>query len=52
MWPCYVENGVKPFVEAGETAACDWLKTEGRENIESLNEVIAATASSGMRKFK
>ena len=36
---------MKPFVEAGETAACDWLKTEGRENIESLNAVIAATAS-------
>ena len=46
------KNGVKPFVEAGETAACDWLKTEGRENIESLNEVIAATASSWHAKVQ
>ena len=42
---------MKPFVEAGETAACDWLKQKA-ENIESLNEVIAATASSWHAKVQ
>ncbi|OTO71708.1 MULTISPECIES: tagatose-bisphosphate aldolase [unclassified Enterococcus] len=40
------KNGVKPFIEAGESAAREWLETEGRENIESLNTVLAQTASS------
>ncbi|MBX8936281.1 tagatose-bisphosphate aldolase [Enterococcus gilvus] len=38
-------NGVKPFIESGETAARQWLETEGRANIESLNNVLAKTAS-------
>ncbi|MBO0459669.1 tagatose-bisphosphate aldolase [Enterococcus hulanensis] len=39
------KNGVKPFIESGETAARQWLETEGRANIESLNNVLAKTAS-------
>ena len=46
------KNGVKPFVEAGETAAREWLKTEGRENIESLNKVVNQTASSWYKKVQ
>jgi tagatose 1,6-diphosphate aldolase len=40
------KNGVKPFIESGEAAARDWLQSEGRENIESLNNVLKQTASS------
>lgn len=40
------KNGVKPFIEAGEAAAREWLQSTGRENIESLNKVLAQTASS------
>lgn len=40
------KNGVQPFVEEGETAAHDWLLSEGKSNIESLNEVVNRTASS------
>lgn len=40
------KNGVAPFIESGEAAAREWLKTEGKENIESLNRVVAETASS------
>lgn len=39
------KNGLKPFIESGETAARQWLETEGRANIESLNNVLAKTAS-------
>ena len=40
------KNGVAPFIESGEAAAREWLQTEGKENIESLNRVVAETASS------
>ena len=40
------KNGVQPFIEGGEAAAREWLETEGKENIESLNQVVAETASS------
>lgn len=40
------KNGVKPFIESGEAAARDWLQSEGRENIESLNNMLKQTASS------
>lgn len=39
-------NGVAPFIEKGEAAAREWLKTEGKHNIESLNAVIKRCASS------
>lgn len=40
------KNGVQPFVEKGESAAHDWLLSEGKANIETLNEVVNRTASS------
>lgn len=46
------KNGVKPFIESGETAARDWLQSEGRENIESLNNVLKQTASSWYDKVQ
>ena len=46
------KNGVKPFIESGEEAACAWLESEGRENIEKLNNVLAQTASSWYDKVQ
>lgn len=46
------KNGVKPFVESGEKAAYEWLQSEGRSNIESLNKVITETASSWHKKIQ
>ena len=46
------KNGVKPFVESGEKAAYEWLRSEGRSNIESLNKVITETASSWYKKIQ
>ncbi|HFR3838396.1 TPA: tagatose-bisphosphate aldolase, partial [Streptococcus suis] len=39
--------GVVPvYIEQGEEAAREWLRTVGRENIESLDRVLSLTASS------
>lgn len=38
-------NGVEQFVVGGEKAAIQWLETQGRKNIETLNEVLAKTAT-------
>ncbi|MGG5370084.1 tagatose-bisphosphate aldolase [Enterococcus sp. AZ196] len=46
------KNGVKPFIESGKVAAREWLKNEGRKNIESLNSVLAKTASSWHAKVQ
>ncbi|MEG0294748.1 tagatose-bisphosphate aldolase [Enterococcus sp.] len=46
------KNGVAPFIESGEAAAREWLQTEGKENIESLNRVVAETASSWHAKVE
>ncbi|MHC5269272.1 tagatose-bisphosphate aldolase [Enterococcus sp. LJL98] len=46
------KNGVQPFIEGGEAAARAWLETEGKQNIESLNEVVAETASSWHEKVQ
>ncbi|GGI66415.1 tagatose-bisphosphate aldolase [Enterococcus alcedinis] len=46
------KNGVAPFIESGEAAAREWLQTEGKENIESLNRVVAETASSWHDKME
>ncbi|MGX7245561.1 tagatose-bisphosphate aldolase [Enterococcus quebecensis] len=40
------KEGVAPFVENGEEAGCQWLRTEGKEHIQQLNKVIEKTASS------
>lgn len=38
-------NGVEQFVQGGEQAAIKWLETQGRQNIETLNAVLAQTAT-------
>lgn len=40
------KNAVPIFIEKGEQAAREWLRSEGRANIESLNDVLQTTASS------
>ena len=52
MWSCNVKNGVEPFIKEGEAATREWLQTQGRENIESLNRVVAQTASLWHDKVK
>jgi len=37
---------VEPFAKQGEDAAREWLRTEGKENITTLNEVIENNATS------
>lgn len=39
-------NAVEPFIVAGETACCAWLRETGKANIEGLNAVLQVTASS------
>jgi tagatose 1,6-diphosphate aldolase len=39
-------NGVEPYVKNGPSAAVSWLQTTGKQNIEELNTILAATASS------
>ena len=38
-------EGVKPFVTGDESQVRDWLQTQGRKNIEELNEVLKVTAT-------
>ena len=38
-------NGVKPFVTGDEKQVREWLQTQGRKNIEELNEVLKVTAT-------
>lgn len=38
-------NGVKPFVTGDEKQVREWLQTQGRKNIEDLNEVLKETAT-------
>ncbi|WP_162011293.1 tagatose-bisphosphate aldolase [Streptococcus sp. S784/96/1] len=38
-------GSVKAYIEGGEVAAREWLRTEGRANIDSLNQVIFETAT-------
>lgn len=44
-------DAVKIYIEEGEEAARNWLRTQGRQNIESLNEVLASTASSWKKRI-
>ncbi|MGK0552005.1 tagatose-bisphosphate aldolase [Enterococcus faecalis] len=39
-------DGVAIFVKEGEASAREWMKTQGRKNIEELNAVLAKTATS------
>ncbi|MGO3838405.1 MAG: tagatose-bisphosphate aldolase [Vagococcus sp.] len=45
------KDGVAIFANEGEAAAREWLKTQGRQNIEELNEVLNRTAQSWHKKF-
>lgn len=45
-------NGVEPFIKEGEEAARQWLRTQGRQNMEELNIVLAETATSWKTKVK
>ncbi|MBL1228665.1 tagatose-bisphosphate aldolase [Enterococcus sp. BWB1-3] len=39
-------DGVKPYITQGKTAGLDWFATQGRNNIETLNEVVEQSAVS------
>lgn len=38
-------DGVPVFVQDGEQAAIEWLQTQGKQNIDELNEVLKVTAT-------
>lgn len=38
-------DGVAEFAKGGEKAALEWLETQGRKNVEELNETLAQTAT-------
>lgn len=46
------KNGVEPFVKAGDAATREWLKSEGKNNIQSLNEVVEKTATPWFTKVE
>lgn len=39
-------GSIKDYIEKGEEAAREWLRTTGRQNIEGLNKVLQETATS------
>ncbi|RCW16185.1 tagatose-bisphosphate aldolase, partial [Streptococcus gallolyticus] len=43
-------GSVQVYIEEGEAAAREWLRTQGRKNIEELNAVLTQTASSWREK--
>ncbi|HEM5154024.1 TPA: tagatose-bisphosphate aldolase [Streptococcus suis] len=43
-------GSVQVYIEEGEAAAREWLRTQGRKNIEELNAVLIKTASSWSEK--
>lgn len=45
-------NGVAPFSAQGIAAGQEWMRTEGKQNIEDLNAVIQRTASTWEDKVK
>ncbi|WP_057804425.1 tagatose 1,6-diphosphate aldolase, partial [Pediococcus stilesii] len=38
-------NSIEPFAGESEEAGCKWLQTQGKKNIQELNEVLAVTAT-------
>lgn len=38
-------EGVEPFVTKGEDACREWMRTQGRKNIEELDAILQATAT-------
>ncbi|EOL50523.1 tagatose-bisphosphate aldolase [Enterococcus caccae] len=45
-------EGVKPFATKGEAAGRDWFATQGKENIETLNEIVDRCGSSWRLKVE
>ena len=45
-------DGVKPYVTQGEQAGLNWFATQGKANIETLNEVVEKSASSWRDKVE
>ncbi len=39
------EDGVEVFIRDGEEAAINWLRTQGKQNVDELNAVLAETAT-------
>lgn len=46
------KDGVEAYVENGREGAIEWLRTQGRQNIESLNKVINENATPWFDKVK
>ncbi len=46
------KDGVKVYSDSGAEKAREWLQTQGKANIETLNKVIQQTASSCFEKIK
>ncbi|WP_334352549.1 tagatose-bisphosphate aldolase [Companilactobacillus sp. HBUAS56257] len=44
------KGSIVPFAKEGEKAGREWMRTEGKENIEALNEVLNKTATSWKEK--
>lgn len=44
------KEGVVPFAKEGKSAAQQWMRTVGKENIESLNRVLKETATPWMNR--
>lgn len=45
------KDAVHVFVEDGEAATKEWLQTQGRQNIDELNDVLNKTATSWKQKM-
>ncbi|OTN89045.1 tagatose 1,6-diphosphate aldolase [Enterococcus sp. 7E2_DIV0204] len=45
-------EGVKPFAAKGEAAGRDWFVTQGKENIETLNEIVDRCGTSWRSKVE
>jgi len=45
-------EGVKPFAAKGEAAGRDWFATQGKENIETLNEIVDRCGTSWRSKVE
>lgn len=37
-------DGAAVFIQEGEAAAIEWLRTQGKQNVDELNAVLAETA--------
>lgn len=44
------KKSIEPFAKEGDEVGRNWMRTEGKENIEALNAVLAETATSWKEK--